>query len=209
MSRFYLIAVMLIVSTGCMTVGPDYEAPLPAVPDTWHTTATAGLAEGEASLQTWWTLLDDAQLNALIERAQEENLSLEAAVWRINEARALRGVSASAQMPQVTLDGSSVHAQLSDNGLQPPPEGGFDPLTLHDYNAGASWEIDLFGHCISQARCCSEVLYYAICAIYDSTHSDCDVALYFCTHIQRYRIGGYACCSYFYEYIGIFIRAVS
>ena len=145
MSRFYLIAAILIVSTGCMTVGPDYEAPVPAVPDTWHTTATAGLADGEASLQTWWTLLDDAQLNTLIERAQEENLSLEAAVWRINEARALRGVTTGAQMPQVALNGSSVRTQLSDNGLQTPPEGGFDPVSLHDYNVGASWEIDLFG----------------------------------------------------------------
>jgi len=135
----------LIVGTACITVGPDYEPPEPALPDIWHTMATAGLAEGEATLQRWWTVLEDAKLDELITRAQAENLSLEAALWRVEEARALRGVVAGVQMPQVALDGSSVRQQPSDNGLQPPPEGGFDPATLHDYAVGASWEIDLFG----------------------------------------------------------------
>ncbi len=137
----------LIVVTGCITVGPDYEQPETETPDAWHTAAIEGLAEGEAALQTWWRLLDDEQLDALIQRATESNLGLESALWRIQEARALRGVAAGVRVPQVGLSGESSRSQASDNGalgdLAPPD--GFDPATLHDYGVGATWELDLWG----------------------------------------------------------------
>ncbi len=75
---------------GCM-VGPDYvqpEFPTTTVPDAWNTAATEGLAEGEAPLQTWWTVFDDEALTSLIERAASSNLSLREALWRIQETRA-------------------------------------------------------------------------------------------------------------------------
>ncbi len=140
-----LAAGFALALAGCITVGPDYEVPETTVPDAWHTAATAGLAEGEANLQTWWTMFDDDKLSELIVRAQNSNLGLETALWRVEEARALRGVTAGVRLPQVALDGASTRQQPSDNGLTPPPEGGFESTTLHDYAVGASWEIDLFG----------------------------------------------------------------
>jgi len=143
---FTCLGAMLLVS-GCITVGPDYEQPELVTPDAWHTAAVEGLAEGEAALQTWWKVFDDAQLNDIIDRAVDSNLSLEMALWRIQEARALRGVAAGVRAPQVNASGESSRSQASANGplgdLAPPD--GFDPATLHDYSVGATWELDLWG----------------------------------------------------------------
>jgi len=65
---FLKLASMLSVALliGCTTVGPDYEQPETEVPDAWHTAATEGLQEGEATLQTWWRVFDDELLDDLI-----------------------------------------------------------------------------------------------------------------------------------------------
>ena len=64
----FLTAVIGLASLGGCTVGPDYEEPeLATVPDAWHTAAVDGLGEGDAPLQTWWSVFDDAALSSLIE----------------------------------------------------------------------------------------------------------------------------------------------
>lgn len=137
-----------VLAAGCITVGPDYEQPDTTVPDQWYNAATAGVVEGEAPLQTWWTVLDDPVLDALIERAAKTNLGLEAAVYRLQEAQALRGVVASQRKPNVALEGSSSRSKQSDVGplgvLLPEGES-FEADNLHDYSVAASWEIDLWG----------------------------------------------------------------
>jgi NodT family efflux transporter outer membrane factor (OMF) lipoprotein len=142
-----LAVTTLLVSGGCLTVGPDYEQPALDMPDAWTTAATDGLEDGTAPLQTWWTIFDDPTLDELIERAMDSSLDLELAMWRIEEARAFRGVTAGAQVPQVQLSGESSYSQPSDNGMlgDLAPEGGFDASELHDYSVGAGWELDLWG----------------------------------------------------------------
>lgn len=144
-----LAAVVLghLALAGC-TVGPDYEQPeLPTVPDAWHTAATDGLGDGHAPLQTWWTVFDDEILTSLIERAGETNLTLREAVWRVEEARALRGVVAGQRVPSVDLNAEAGRSRPSDNGSLGAlaPEGGFDAGDLYDVGVGASWEIDVWG----------------------------------------------------------------
>jgi len=141
-----LAATVALSFAACTTVGPDYEEPQSTTPDAWHTAAVAGLAEGAAPLQTWWQVFEDPQLVSLIARAETANLGLREAVWKIEEARALRGIVDSQRLPQVDASGSSSVQQQSDNGpFGPPPEGGFSSTELHDYGVGAGWEIDLFG----------------------------------------------------------------
>jgi NodT family efflux transporter outer membrane factor (OMF) lipoprotein len=145
-SWFALVSI-LMVSSGC-TVGPDYEEPeLPNVPDAWHTAVTDGVLEGEAPLQTWWSVFDDATLSSLIERAGASNLTLREAVWRVEESRALRGVVAGDRYPQVTLDGNANRSELSRNspiGEVLPPEL-VEPANQFDLGVGASWELDIWG----------------------------------------------------------------
>ena len=142
-----LVAIGALLLAGCITVGPDYEQPQTETPDAWHAAAVEGLSEGEATLQTWWQVFEDPILNDLIDRATEANLDLELALWRVEEARAFRGVVAGPQAPQVEFRGDSSRSQPSDNGPlgEFAPEGGFDAGNLHDYSIGAGWELDLWG----------------------------------------------------------------
>ena len=72
---------------GC-TVGPDYVAPEPNVPDLWAQEVSAGVVEGESHVQTWWTTLNDPTLDDLIARAAGGNLDLAEAFARIQEGGA-------------------------------------------------------------------------------------------------------------------------
>jgi len=140
-----LTACALLIS-GCITVGPDYEQPETTVPDVWHTEAVAGLSTGEATIETWWTVFDDARLDDLIERSKLANLDLRTAVWRIEEARALRGVAAGSASPQVEARGAASRSEASDNGsLGDLAPNGFDAGNLFELGAAASWELDVFG----------------------------------------------------------------
>jgi NodT family efflux transporter outer membrane factor (OMF) lipoprotein len=142
-----MVVTALALLTGCITVGPDYEEPTLDIPDAWSAAATEGLEEGTATLQTWWEVFNDPQLDELIQRATEANLDLELALWRVEEARSSRGVVAGARAPQVEFSSESSRTQPSDNGAlgELAPEEGFDAANLHDYSVGAGWELDLWG----------------------------------------------------------------
>jgi NodT family efflux transporter outer membrane factor (OMF) lipoprotein len=143
-----------IIAAGCVlaligcTVGPDYVQPeVDTVPDAWNTAATKGLAEGEASIQSWWTVFDDTTLSSLIERARTSNLTLREALWRVEEARSLRGIVAGQRYPGVGLDGNAVRSEPSQNGLLGDviPDEAFEAANLFDLGVAASWELDLWG----------------------------------------------------------------
>ena len=90
---------------GC-AVGPDYVPPRTELPDLWEQELSRGLVDGKADLRTWWTALDDAELDRLIARATEGNLDLRQAVARIREARANLGIASGELLPEVDAIGS-------------------------------------------------------------------------------------------------------
>jgi len=139
--------VLSTVLAGCTTVGPDYELPETQMPDSWHVAAVDGLDDGEADLQNWWRVFDDPLLDELVLRSAGGNLDLRGAMWRVEEARALRGVVAGAQNPQVDFSGDAARSQPSDNGSlgSVAPSGGFDAGNIFSAGFGAIWEIDVFG----------------------------------------------------------------
>ena len=98
---FGTVAVLLSVS-GCASwsVGPDYAEPQTRVPDAWHQNVQGELAAGAPNLQTWWTVFNDETLNGLIAKAATNNLNLKVASARIEQAAALRGISASQYFPE-------------------------------------------------------------------------------------------------------------
>ena len=132
--------------SGC-TVGPDYVEPEIQPPDAWHAAAVEGLEEGEATLQTWWTVLDDDKLTELVMRSADGNLTLREALWKVEEARALRGIVASNKKPQVGFSADANRSQPSDNGALGDfaPEEGFEAENNFSAGVGASWELDVFG----------------------------------------------------------------
>ncbi len=141
------VAGACALTLGGCTVGPDYVQPETEAPDAWHAAAVAGLEDGDATLQTWWTVFDDELLNDLVIRSGAGNLTLREALWKVEEARALRGVVSSSQKPQVGAAVDANRAQPSDNGALGDfaPEEGFDAANLFSAGVGASWELDVFG----------------------------------------------------------------
>jgi multidrug efflux system outer membrane protein len=133
----------MVFLAGCK-VGPDYKEPQVVMPDAWHQQLKQGLAEGQADLQTWWLQLEDPVLNELMDRAAEGNLDLKTAVSRIQQARALYGISTGEYYPQVDASGFYQRERQSENGLS-APLGESDQTNLHNAGVGATWEADVFG----------------------------------------------------------------
>lgn len=135
-----LLAATLVVPC-CGLVGPDYERPVLLAPDRWYHAALAGLSEGEANLQTWWTVFGDPVLDGLVDRAVAGNPDLEIAMARIEEARGLRQIAAADRYPTVGVGGDAKQRWLDQDILLESDE------SLRTYSAGAdlSWEIDVWG----------------------------------------------------------------
>jgi len=133
---FLLAGTGMVILNGCISVGPDYEVPETTVPDAWHEAVQEEFESGEPDLQTWWTVFGDEMLNGLITKASTNNLTLKTAAARIEQAAALRGVSASQYWPDIVAGGSASAVKST----VPDYEGGA-------YGAGLSmaWELDLWG----------------------------------------------------------------
>ncbi|MCC6490372.1 MAG: TolC family protein, partial [Candidatus Hydrogenedentes bacterium] len=99
--------------SGCMT-GPDYVRPDVAAPTQWTSPREGGESDAPVSVAAWWTTLNDPVLNQLAERSVNANLDLKIAGARVREARAARGVAASALLPSIGAAGSWTRSQTLD-----------------------------------------------------------------------------------------------
>lgn len=129
------------VLSGC-AVGPDYVPPDTPMPDAWQLELGRGLADSDDTISTWWTVFDDQVLDGLIERARSGNLDLQAAVARIDEARAIRGISRGEWFPAVDI-GAEYQRKREPVSLLGPIGG--DTESFYDAGIDASWELDFFG----------------------------------------------------------------
>jgi NodT family efflux transporter outer membrane factor (OMF) lipoprotein len=132
----------LLFSSGCATVGPDYQRPQLAMPEAWHSKTAVGIVQGKpdaAQLAAWWTRLGDPQLSGFIERAVAKNLDLKKARAKIMEARAKRGVAQADLFP--TLSGSGSATWTRSGYIS----GKSSMNKLYSSSLDAAWELDLFG----------------------------------------------------------------
>ncbi|MEE2893272.1 MAG: efflux transporter outer membrane subunit [Pseudomonadota bacterium] len=113
-------------------VGPDFEKPARALPETLGPTLEEGEG-GRLADVAWFELFADETLDALIEEALEENIDLRTALGRVLEARARLGISRAGLFPNTfaTLDSTLAPTERDD--------------TSHALGVGLSWEIDVFG----------------------------------------------------------------
>ncbi len=143
-----LLALALILLQGCFgigpRVGPDYSPPELKMQDSWHQEITKGLEEGEANLQTWWTVLNDPVLNRLIEKADKGNLQLKEAFARIKEARAIRGIEAGERFPDLNSTGDA-RRMRSPHTFLPPTTQRSRTDEFFKFGGEGSWEIDFWG----------------------------------------------------------------
>jgi multidrug efflux system outer membrane protein len=144
------LPLLLLVGllSGCAVfkpVGPDYAVPSSTAPDLWQAALTNGLLQGEAPLQTWWTLLNDPVLDELIVRAGQGNRDLKSAAARIREAMAIRGISRSEWFPTVNGVGSVQKSRTSESSTPVLPPGLDRTEDYYQLGASAGWEIDFWG----------------------------------------------------------------
>ncbi len=148
MNRTRYSFALAILMLGACTVGPDYQKPSPSVPREWSEKgpgvdpATSRATTQTAQVAQWWKTFGDAELTSLVERAARSNLDLQLAESRIREARALRGVSAGALLPEVNASANYSRNRGSEN--VPIPGAGIQS-NLYQAGFDASWEIDVFG----------------------------------------------------------------
>lgn len=128
---------------GCMA-GPDYVRPTLPVAPAWTAANTA-----PAARTPWWRSFGDPALDALIAAALDGNLELEAALARIETARASARGADAALLPAGEIDGTAARARQSLNaGLGQLSRFVPDfPRTVNraQLNVGASWDLDFAG----------------------------------------------------------------
>ncbi|WP_295994163.1 efflux transporter outer membrane subunit [Rugamonas sp.] len=92
----------------------------------------------------WWQAYGDAELNAMEEHIGAGNQSLQAAVARLQQARAQTRQVSSDLAPTVTTNPSATRGRTSTNSPRYP--NGAEP-TLNNFNIGldVSYELDVFG----------------------------------------------------------------
>jgi NodT family efflux transporter outer membrane factor (OMF) lipoprotein len=140
---YWLVSgVILLVLGGCLSVGPDYKRPETVMPDAWHSKIQDELSSETPDIQKWWTVFEDDILNELIAQATTNNLDLKTAAARIEQAAALRGVSASQYFPEIFANGGASAVQRTDRNT---PPGTDRRGALYSAGLSMAWELDLWG----------------------------------------------------------------
>lgn len=134
--------MIMLLFSGCATVGPDYVCPNTSLPVTWYSELKRGLDARETNpqtLATWWSTLNDTVLSGLIVRAVAGNLDLKKARARVREARASRGIAKAGLFPTLDAAGSASWSRSSENRGTGKTGG------LYSASFDADWELDVFG----------------------------------------------------------------
>ncbi|WP_367143199.1 efflux transporter outer membrane subunit [Pantoea stewartii] len=159
--RLNPFTLLLTLSLAGCSVGPDYQAPKPQLPGSYHALDSQERSKPQTSAvdTRWWRNFNDPQLDSLIARAIAGNLSLQQTVLRIAGAReqlsqaqgglfpSLNG-SAKVTRQQLGLEGllkaNGVNDQV-DSTVASQLNGLTQPVTLYQGSFDASWELDLWG----------------------------------------------------------------
>src|SRR6185369_14734203 len=105
-----------LVASGCAPVGPNYTRPPVLTPPAYRFVDTPQQAASLADLP-WWQVFEDPSLQALVREAIANNLDLQAAVARLERARAEAGIARSFLYPQVDATGTyTVQQNLGGEG---------------------------------------------------------------------------------------------
>ena len=131
-------ATIMLMASGCTTVGPDLVKPEAPLLDDWMETQAPGLSAGQTDYSNWWSVFEDPILDNLIEKAYQQNLSLQIAGIRIYEARAQLGIVVGNLYPQQ----QAALGELTRNKQNENIDNHFNELSL---GFDAAWELDVWG----------------------------------------------------------------
>ena len=125
--------IALSLALSACSLAPNYQRPQMAVPTGWSSVAGVGV-DAQPSTTPFWQELGNADLDRLIEIALAQNLDLEAALHRIEQARGQAKVAASPLYPTVSASGSASRTFQDQKDTNSVRGGG-----------SISYEVDLWG----------------------------------------------------------------
>lgn len=144
MRKYFRTGTFLVslVLSSC-SLAPHYQQPQMALPAGWSEVPGVGLAPEQGGLP-FWRELKSEELNRVIDTALAQNLDLEAALHRVEQARAQVKVAGAALYPSVNASGGT--SRTYQNPIN----------TESARSAGAlSYEVDLWGKNRSQKAAAS------------------------------------------------------
>ena len=143
-ARCLVAAALLPLVAGCLSVGPDFRAPEWDGPESWSAT-NAPVASPLPDGAPWWSVFGDPVLDALEAELLEQNLSLAAAVARLDSAAALLGATRAGLAPSADLSASAAYdrqsGEVHGSGSKVPD----NPDWLFRPGASFAWELDFWG----------------------------------------------------------------
>jgi NodT family efflux transporter outer membrane factor (OMF) lipoprotein len=151
--RMTVAAAAALSALGGCSLAPHYERPATATPPPAYKEAPAANASGEWQLAApqdaaargpWWTMFQDADLDALEAQLSSTNQSLKAQLARLEEARAQTRFARAAWFPTLTAQASVTRGEASEYspGFVPGKPRTGDAFVL---TGDLSYEVDLFG----------------------------------------------------------------
>ncbi len=129
MKLINLFTACAVLCAGC-TLGPNYKRPDVELP--------AGQAPANYAIftqQNWWTMFNDPVLNAMEDTALKYNWDLQAAIARVDQARAEVTLATANQLPSLSATGTA--------GREGNAQGSGESLSRAGLTA--SFELDLWG----------------------------------------------------------------
>jgi len=125
--------IFLSLTLSACSLAPNYQRPEMTIPGGWSSVSGVGI-NAQPSTTPFWQEFGNADLNHLIELALAQNLDLEAALHRIEQARAQAKVAAAPLYPSVSASGSASRTFQ-------------DPRDTNSVHGGGSisYEVDLWG----------------------------------------------------------------
>jgi multidrug efflux system outer membrane protein len=140
------VALVSLVLTGCIAVGPRYTEPATETAGTYKAAELGSWKEGQpldsVPKGKWWMVFGDRELNALQDRALAANQELRAAFAAMNQARATARVARSEFFPTLETNPSFTRQRFS-----PTQEPNFGDQTFDTIRVplDLSYEVDLWG----------------------------------------------------------------
>jgi NodT family efflux transporter outer membrane factor (OMF) lipoprotein len=144
----YVWLVCLVLTVGCVKVGPDFVRPAADIRNNWLEEDSARIRTAPVDYRQWWTAFQDPVLDNLVKTAYAQNMPLRVAGARVYEARARLGIAIGEQYPQVqqALGAASYNRESERAPAAPQRSAGADfDYKIAQVGASASWELDFWG----------------------------------------------------------------
>lgn len=141
-----LAACLLLTLSGCASDSLHRDKAIETSHYSPDQSLIAELPISEGKHASWWTVFDDPTLNSLVDKALDNNLSLQAALTNIKANEAELGITQADDNVQLSLVGGYDRGALSEQS--PLAMLGAPTYALNQWQLGtrASWELDLWGY---------------------------------------------------------------